>query len=369
MGFFDLFKRSNSQKVAAEQNVTISYVKPEPENIPSLQSRISKAVPSKRGLYPHEILMLEYASSFRKGQNTFQSFWKYKYSVIEPQKVLDSLFERGFIKVCSPENALSLLKVSELKSIITDLGAKPIGKKDDLIKQIVSLTDSEELKSLVKENRFELTEIGKAEVEENKYVLFMHKHDYMSVWDMNIALNVDNTKGLDYRDIIWGDLNKKSIDEFGKYNFGLYRNARFTMFRFLLEEKNYSRALYHLVEVAAYDFSRRGNNDRWKSENLSIDELIDDRLSNLYVNDNNEISLPPGIIKYFQEIKECMNISDSDFGKKVYDEFAKVNTPLQIFSQQECANIVLAEIGVETRKLNNSYMVAKQRLQQLKNVN
>ena len=123
------------------------------------------------------------------------------------------------------------------------------------------------------------------------------------------------------------------------------------------------------VLIPDVDFSGLGNNERWKSENLSIDELIDDRLSNLYVNDNNEISLPPGIIKYFQEIKECMNISDSDFGKKVYDEFAKVNTPLQIFSQQECANILLAEIGVETRKLNNSYMVAKQRLQQLKNIN
>lgn len=72
--------------------------------IPSLDKRLSNACPSKNGLYPHEILMLDQADTYRTDTNNFQNFWKWECSVLEPRKVLDSLIDRGFI-CCSNINS------------------------------------------------------------------------------------------------------------------------------------------------------------------------------------------------------------------------------------------------------------------------
>ena len=46
---------------------------------------IKSATPSKQGLYPHEIMMLEYAPHFKTSNNGFQNFWYWQYSVTDPQ--------------------------------------------------------------------------------------------------------------------------------------------------------------------------------------------------------------------------------------------------------------------------------------------
>ena len=98
MSFFDLFRKPQ-QTVESKKNVKaealISNVKeqiisnasvfvkvttsnPIPfseEEIVPVEKRIMKAVPSKQGLYPHEVLMLDYASSIYTDQNSFQGFW------------------------------------------------------------------------------------------------------------------------------------------------------------------------------------------------------------------------------------------------------------------------------------------------------
>lgn len=64
---------------------------------PLLPVLLKTATPSKGGLDPHEILMLDYADTYKTSNNTFQRFWYSQYSVTDPQSILDSLSERGFI--------------------------------------------------------------------------------------------------------------------------------------------------------------------------------------------------------------------------------------------------------------------------------
>ena len=71
-----------------------------------LSTLLKTATPSKQGLYPHEIMMLEYAPHFKTTHNNFQNFWYWQYSVTEPQAILDSLFERGFTEVGDLRSAL-----------------------------------------------------------------------------------------------------------------------------------------------------------------------------------------------------------------------------------------------------------------------
>lgn len=80
-----------------------------------LSTLLKTATPSKQGLYPHEIMMLEYAPHFKTTHNNFQNFWYWQYSVTEPQAILDSLFERGFTEVGDLRSALEKLKLPEIK--------------------------------------------------------------------------------------------------------------------------------------------------------------------------------------------------------------------------------------------------------------
>ena len=99
----------------------------EQDGPPSLNSLIEKAIPSKQGLYPHEIMMLEYAPHFKITNNSFQNFWYWQYSVTEPQAILDSLFERGFIEIGDLRTALEKLKLTEIKEELKALNQKVSG--------------------------------------------------------------------------------------------------------------------------------------------------------------------------------------------------------------------------------------------------
>ncbi len=113
MSFFDLFRRkpkpANTEKSPAQNIVPVetskltksnlsSYIKVTSEIIPSIaeevipaEKRIKDAIASKHGLYPHEVLVLDYAGSYYMEGNSFQGFWWYRYGVRDVDKCLRSL--------------------------------------------------------------------------------------------------------------------------------------------------------------------------------------------------------------------------------------------------------------------------------------
>ena len=58
-------------------------------------------------------------------------------------------------------------------------------------------------------------------------------------------------------------------------------------------------------------------------------------------------------------------MSDVEFIKYVYEGFSKIQIKNRIFSADECANIFLTLLGLEDRKIKNSYAVAVKRVKQL----
>ena len=127
MGLFDFLKKKPTtipEKVEPQKRIEFSSkptTQTDEEGIPTLASRIKNAFPSSNGLYPHEILMLDYASSYKTSGNSFQNFWKWNYSVLAPQSVLDSLFERGFICRGNAASALKRFVVADLKALVSAL--------------------------------------------------------------------------------------------------------------------------------------------------------------------------------------------------------------------------------------------------------
>ena len=370
MGLFDFLKKKQAittEKIVPQQSIESSpksTIQTDAEGIPTLASRIENAFPSSNGLYPHEILMLDYASSYKTSGNSFQNFWKWNYSVLDPQSVLDSLFERGFICRGDATSALKRFVVADLKVLLAQKSAKTTGKKDELISRILETYSREELEVTIPDRNYVLTELGQQELKENEYVPYLHRHHYMSVWEMNIMLHINNPSHLRYRDIIWRELNKQSGEHFQNFDFGLYRNTRLSMHDFLVEEKKFKTALHLLCEVISFDLSGLGNGDKPIPNNDVFRQVkYESRMVNLLTTeDKKEVTVPPGIIGYFERLYKEIGMTPDEFIKYTYEQFAEIHIHDRVFTESECANIILSEIGLEERKILNSRKVAEQRV-------
>ncbi len=183
------------------------------------EERKQTTFPSKRGLYVAEIMLLEYCNQgqYPKPASGYSGFWWFKYGIRDIGHTLESLEKRGFIQWASKARILSGLKVNELKQILTNAGLIAIGKKADLIDRIIAEIPEENIIIPNYIPKYELTEIGKRELEENGYVPYMHKHNHLTtedgrfgetftVWDINKLFPDGNA--INWRQVV-GNIEKK----------------------------------------------------------------------------------------------------------------------------------------------------------------
>ena len=85
----------------------------------------------------------------------------------------------------------------------------------------------------------------------------------------------------------------------------------------------------------------------------------------MFFDDEQEAVIPPGIINYFMKLHELLGMPENEFKENIYEEFSKVKIHERVFSHDECANIILASLGLEERKIKNSRKVAETRLKKM----
>ena len=378
MSFLDLFSRkpkpTKSEKPItqniiedrsakqAKTNIS-SFVKITSEIIPfaeedviPVETRIKKAIASEHGLYPHEILVLDYAHSFYTSGNSFQGFWWYRYGVRDVDKCLHSLLNRGFLQVGDLQSAIALENATVLKEELKKHGLKVSGKKAELVKRLMAEISQDELNSRFSKRTYQLTELGKQALEEEGYVPYIHRHmiEDLNIWSLNRI--VHEPPYMPYRDKIWGYLNKRSMEHFSAGDFGLYRNCRYYMSNFLMEEKKVKDALGMLSEVVFYDLSGL--------ENGYDPKYLDIFAEHFFPYKDSTVTMAPGITSAVMHCQKELNLSDEDLKAIMLDRMAHLSTPLHIFTPEECVDIVFMESRGETDALTNLYAKARRRFKQ-----
>ena len=196
MGLFDFFKKKSNPVVnkAKNTNTAVSegekeYYQPAPyytdvvaEGTPfertviTFEDRKKTAIPSNGGLYPAEILLLEYCSkgSYPKPKNGYPGFWWFTYGIRNVDTALQSLENRGYIVFGSAADSLKSLTVQQLKDILVTKRQPTTGKKADLVMRIAETISESDLLAAGIQPKYVLTEIGHQELEENAYVPYMH---------------------------------------------------------------------------------------------------------------------------------------------------------------------------------------------------
>ena len=335
----------------------------EQDGPPPLSALLKAATPSKQGLYPHEIMMLEYAPHFKTKNNTFQNFWYWQYSVTEPQTILDSLFERGFTEVGDLRSALEKLKLPEIKEELKHINQKVTGKKAELIDRLMAFGDLDTLDKKYSERYYALTPKGEQELKENQYVSYLHRHRYMSVWEMNQRIAQTHYS---YRDILWGYFNEQAGIHFQNFDFGLYRNIRLNMYQFLMEESKPKTAFHMLCEVLSFDLSGLGNSEKslfeWERNAPEYYLMIyESRAEHFFPYENTTLTIPPAVSAWFAEMQTTLCLDDKGYRDAILRELQETHPPRRIFTDEECADIIIADIHNDTDTLSAIYSKAEKR--------
>lgn len=161
----------------------------------TFEKRKKISYPSKNGLYVGEILLLDYCKTgkYPKPAGGYPAFWWFEYGIRDIGHALESLEQRGFIQWGSIEHNLKNLNLEQLKEILSDEGLYTGGKKADLISRIAREVPESRIENYLPSRKYELTELGVEELEQNEYVPYMHKsdhaagdlHDRFNVWVIN----------------------------------------------------------------------------------------------------------------------------------------------------------------------------------------
>lgn len=378
MSFFDIFRKKSkpteNEKPSAQNRVLAGAIKQPKSNISSFikvtteiipspaeeivpaEKRIQNATASKHGLYPHEVLVLDYASSYYTEGNSFQGFWWYRYGVRDVDKYLHSLFNRGFLKVGDLQSAIEKENATVIKDELKKHGLKMSGKKDELVQRLIAEVPHDELNSRFANRTYQLTELGKQALDEEGYVSYIHRHtlEDLDIWSLNRIIH--EPPYMPYRDKIWGYLNKRSMEHFTARNFGLYRNCRHHMSTFLVEENKIKDALSMLSEVVFYDLSGLSNN--------YDPQFLDIYAQSFFPYKDSIVTMVPGITSAVIHCKKELNLSDEELRTAMLDRMNRLSAPLHLFTPEECIDIVFMESREDTEALTKIYAEAKRRFKQ-----
>lgn len=210
------------------------------------------------GLYPHEILLLSYYEKYSEGK-PIARFWEFEFGIDDVPGLMRSLERRGFAKD---------------------------GK---------------------------LTVLGQEEVKRGEYITYLRRHKFYDISLSEISILVNKHPNTNYRDLIWGEFNRLSLKYMQNRQYGYYRNVRYEMYRFLMDEKRYTNAFPLLAETLFYDL------------NGSASPLV-----------------PPGIIQDIRKISQKLDKTDSQMIAQLQEEYKDMFAPNKNFTHDEVTCIFTA---------------------------
>ena len=346
MGLFDFLKHRDA--AIKKDSISVSVQ----EDVLPIEKRIKGKSAVCDGLYPHEVLVLSYAPKFYESGNDYQQFWWHKYGIRNVGKILESLRERGLIQQGTIRDAIDCQTLPVIKESLSKHGLSGNGKKAALIERLVDNVSADELKVDFPRIPYTLTEYGKSLLKKYEWIPFIHSHliEDLNIWNLTEKVQSSNHN---YRDTIWGYLNECSLVHAKNHNFGLYRNSRFTMSEFVADEGKTETAFSLLCEVVAYDLSGLSNN-------FDINHLYI-LYKSYFPYEKSVVKMAPGITNRIKKYMESFGWSEKVLHQRLEEEINKIQLPFRLFTDKECADIVLCEMNGNEASLKKIYRVAEKR--------
>lgn len=125
------------------------------------------------GLNAGEIILVDWLHN--KPENSdYPQYYKYDY-YIDPRNSTEKLIKEGFVRLSTSQDALSSLKVVDLKSILEKNNLSQSGRKKELIGRIVENISVEDFSSYIKFRSYMATDKGLDVIDKYSHLINSHK--------------------------------------------------------------------------------------------------------------------------------------------------------------------------------------------------
>lgn len=304
-------------------------------------------------LYAHEVLILYYAHKYTTGTNSYEGFWHYEYGISDMDAQIKSLYARGFLRIGTLEEAMNTATLSTLKNIAKQNGLKVSGKKIDIIQRILSAVDENSLNILFPDKPYFLTELGQCVIDKENYMKYIHNQRDQNINIWNFSEMAHEFPSLPYTEILQRYYSQQAENHLQQKQYGLYRNCIFHIAELDMENEYFDNALIHFFEVTYYDLSGLSN--------FSDSDRLNADASQLFSYEYSFAKIAPGILSRIVHCKEKLNISEGELKEKMIAALSGIELSFQIFTLEECAEILLLEMHQDRTKLENIYRTAENR--------
>lgn len=307
----------------------------------------------QHGLTPPELLMLSYAPGYTTDTSDFQGFWEYQYGVPAPDRMLNSLVDQGFLIVGGPEHAAASQTGATLKDVLREHGQKVSGKKAELVDRVLETVPIDALAARFPQSHYRRTDLGDAALADSPHVYYAHSRLLDGIDIFTLTRMVQEHPGRPWRGLVWGHLNQQALGHAQDGNWGLARNCRYSMARFLTEEHRYADAVAMLAAVSHSDLS--GMSNGFSLDNLWIYG------PGYFPYSESSVKLPPGLVSDMRDWADRAGLSEQEIGEVAAHRISKLSMKFQLFTDQEVVQIIIAELQSDTETLEEIYALATTR--------
>lgn len=197
-----------------------------------------------------------------ENEDLYPRYLSYECGIKDPVNFHHAMIKNGYLEksLNSLPEILSLKKVSELKAILNNSSIKAIGKKSDLISQILSDLPVAERKQILSDfNGFVLSDKGHKFIGTNDVCIQFHRHKKWDLDYFDYAKKSKRLTNLSFFDYAWSILNDRLIIYRANGDWGLLRNTHFYMWELLKLKNKQEESYQQLIFVLYFDLSGLNN--------------------------------------------------------------------------------------------------------------
>lgn len=196
-----------------------------------------------------------------KEDDSFPEYFYYEYGIINIPMYFNELKDEGLITLSHPEEVLGLMKVSELKDILSERGLKKNGKKSELIEYILLHINVNEL-PIMNENYFSLSQTGKEYIEIHHDYIVLKQHPEWGIHPWEYQNEKSKTNGAkNFNEIILSLLNTKILNaNMATFDYSQLQDLYISSYRLFWDEECYTDALKALFKNVLLSLSGCKNN-------------------------------------------------------------------------------------------------------------
>lgn len=321
-----------------------------------IEERIENAYKSESGLYPHEIIVLSYASKYSEQDISFPGFWWYRYGIGNVKAILNKLFEGGFIKYASVEETVKHQTVPKIKELLKSHRLKLAGNKNVLIERVLQNISEEEIFNSFPNKYYEVTDLGLHELKSNQGLLYIHNNpiNNIDIWVVNRWVH-DNPQ-ISVKEVIDEKLTDELKYALGKKDYSTYLNSVYTAIRFHMNHGQLEKALREIAHQIYFDINavRVSQGDYFFE--YSMKYVFPYSTATYKISEEAKANLA--------NIKHSLNIQNDELQEMICDLLNDVELELELFNKKECASIAIYEMKNESEKIEQIYLNVESRIKE-----